>query len=62
MDILIDKLKDVKCGNCNLFERDKAYEPEGRCKKDGEYTREHRVCHKLLTDADRREAKIRRNG
>jgi hypothetical protein len=38
--------KYIKCEECVSFERDKNYKTEGKCKIDGEYTREHRVCNK----------------
>ena len=51
------QLKAVSCGNCKFFRRYKET-TEGTCDKDDEYTREHRVCHKLPTNEDRRNAKI----
>ena len=54
-----NKLKSVKCNNCKHFEEDANYKGEGTCNKDGEYTREHRVCNKLQTDEERRNAKLR---
>ena len=58
LNIMRNKIKNVVCGNCQFFNRDKAYKTEGLCRKDGEYTREHRVCSKLPSDDDRRDAKI----
>jgi hypothetical protein len=52
----------MRCGNCKHFIEDSTYKNEGTCDKDDEYTRSHRVCIKLPTDEDRREAKIRLNG
>lgn len=57
-----NRLKPVRCSNCKYYKEDITYKGEGICIKDNEYTREHRVCNKLPTDDDRREAKIRRNG
>ena len=57
-----NKLKPVRCDNCKHFDEDVNYKGEGVCNKDGEYTREHRVCNKLPSDDDRRNAKLRRNG
>ena len=56
------KLKAVRCNNCKYFDENVNYKGEGVCNKDGEYTREHRVCNKLSSDDDRRNAKLRRNG
>jgi hypothetical protein len=57
-----NKLKPVRCDNCKFFEITDEFREEGVCEKDGNHTRGHRVCNKLSTDADRRDAKIRRNG
>lgn len=58
----MNRLKPVKCNNCKYFSRHDEYRYEGTCTLDGGYTRENRVCNKLPTDDDRRNAKLRRNG
>jgi len=57
---IVNKLKPVRCDNCKYFDEDVNYKGEGVCNKDGKYTREHRVCNKLPSDDDRRNAKLRR--
>lgn len=50
-------MKTPQCGKCRFFCRDKNYQSEGVCAKDGEYTRTHRVCHKLITNKMRADAR-----
>jgi hypothetical protein len=57
-----NKLKAVRCDNCKYFNHTDKPRYDGACTKDNEYTAEHRVCNKLPTDDDRRNAKLRRNG
>ena len=57
-----NKIKPVRCDNCKFYDENAHSRGEGICDKDGEYTRNHRVCNKLPTDEDRRNAKLRRNG
>lgn len=52
------KLRNVVCENCKFFKRHKEYTFEGICTKDNQYTREYRVCDKLPTNTDKRNAKI----
>ena len=51
-------MKPVRCDNCKHYKEDSNYKGEGRCNKDGRYTREHRVCNLLPTNVDKRLAKI----
>ena len=53
-----NKLKPVICSNCKHFVEEIHYRNEGICSKDNEYTMGHRVCNKLPTDVDRRNAKL----
>lgn len=57
-----NKLKHVRCDNCKYFNQPDKNRYDGWCTKDDTYTAEHRVCNKLPTDEDRRNAKLRRNG
>lgn len=57
-----NRLRDVRCDNCKYFQQRDKTRYDGKCNKDDTYTAEHRVCHKLPTDEDRRNAKLRRNG
>lgn len=57
---MVNKLKPVRCDNCMFFVENVSYRGEGACSKDNEYTREHRVCNKLPTDEDRRNAKLKK--
>lgn len=57
-----NRLKPVQCRNCKFFSQPDKIRYDGTCTKDNEYTAEHRVCNKLPTDEDRRNAKLRRNG
>ena len=52
------KLKPVPCWNCIFYKENAHSIGEGVCDKDGEYTRDYRVCDKLPTNEDRRNAKI----
>jgi hypothetical protein len=52
------KMKPVRCDNCRFFVQHDKYRYDGTCLKDGEYTAEHRVCNKLPTNEDKRNAKI----
>ena len=56
--ITLKMIKPVRCDKCKYFVENKKYKGEGICNKDNEYTREYRVCNKLPTDEDRRNAKI----
>lgn len=56
------KLKPMQCNNCIFFDRHSVYKTDGFCQKDGDYTRETRVCNNLKTDSERRNAKIKPNG
>ena len=60
--IMKKKLKNVRCDNCKYFNQPDKNKYDGWCTKDDTYTAEHRVCNKLPTDEDRRNAKLRRNG
>ena len=51
-------MKPVRCNNCKRYEEDKNYKGEGKCSKDGRYTREHRVCNLLPTNKDKKSVKI----
>ena len=57
-----NRLKAVRCDNCKYFNHTDKPRYDGICMKDNTYTAEHRVCNKLPTDEDRRNAKLRRNG
>lgn len=56
------QLNLVRCDNCKFFrqreEDKKSQRYDGWCEKDGNYTAEHRVCNKLPTNEDKRNAKI----
>ncbi len=52
-----NKIKTPRCENCRYFLCDTIYKTDGICLLDNEYTRPHRVCYKLHTDNQRREAK-----
>lgn len=53
------QLKYVRCSNCIYFDQKDKSRYDGRCMKDDTYTAEHRVCDKLPTNEDKRNAKIR---
>jgi ribosomal protein L32 len=55
-----NRLKMVQCKNCRFFYKPYQLNYEGICEKDGEFTRDHRVCNKLPSDEDRRNAKLKK--
>ncbi len=52
-----NKVQTPKCEKCRYFLCNISYKSDGLCLKDNNFTRNFRVCDKLQTDNERREAK-----
>ncbi len=52
-----NKIQTPQCEKCRYFLCHISYKSDGLCLKDNCFTRSFRVCDKLQTDNERREAK-----